>query len=293
MGGPGRGVDRRCGAPARRSHRDHSVASIGVLVSERPSDRTGKSWAFDGAVECYDRTRTLAPDAMEAMLTTLKQELAGADRVIEVGTGTGRLSIPLAQAGFRMFGVDLSPPMLGRLIEKAGDGPRPEVVVGDATALPFRSDAFDGALLFHVLHLVPDWPAVMHELDRVVRPRGPIIIGLGHIDGETDPAPGEVGAAFQRATGIERQFPGLLRTDADRFDTVVQQLGWTPHDVPLIADVQSRSLEQLIAELEDGVWSWTWDLTEQQRHDAAEQTRREIRERYGDLDAPRTIESRI
>jgi hypothetical protein len=102
-----------------------------------------------------------------------------------------------------------------------------------------------------------------------------------------------VGEAFHRATGIERQFPGLLRTDAERFDAVVEEVRWTSHDVPPISDVQSRSLEELIRELEDGVWSWTWDLTEQQRHDAAEQTRREIRERYGDLDAPRTIESRI
>ena len=251
------------------------------MSDRRPPDRTGKSWAFDRAVECYDRTRTLAPHAMEAMLATLQEELAQDDPILEVGTGAGRLSIPLAERGFHVFGVDLSGPMLARLIEKAGDGPRPEVVVGDATRLPFRSDAFGGALLFHVLHLVPDWPEVLRELDRVVRPGGAVVIGLGSADGDTDPAPGEVGAAFQRATGIERQFPGLLRTDSDRFDAVVRELGWTSHELPLIA------------ELEDGVWSWTWDLTEEGRHDAAAATRMEIRERYGDLDAPRTIESRI
>jgi ubiquinone/menaquinone biosynthesis C-methylase UbiE len=261
------------------------------MSPERP--RREGSWDFDRAVKSYDRTRSLAPDAMEAMLATLIEELAGADRVLEVGTGTGRLSIPLAQAGFHVFGVDLSPLMLRKLIEKAGDGPRPEIVLGDATRLPFHSDSFDGALLFHVLHLVPDWPHVLHELDRVVRPGGAVVIGLGSADGDTDPAPGEVGAAFQRATGIERQFPGLLPTDSDRFEAVVQELGWTSHPVPLIADVQSTSLEQLISELEDGVWSWTWDLTEQERHDAAAATRKEISERYGDLDAPRTIESRI
>jgi ubiquinone/menaquinone biosynthesis C-methylase UbiE len=130
---------------------------------------------------------------MEAMLATLQQELKGADPILEVGAGTGRLSIPLAQIGFHVFGVDLSGPMLARLIEKAGDGPRPEVVVGDATRLPFRSDAFGGALLFHVLHLVPDWPHVLHELDRVVRPGGAVVIGLGSADGDTDPAPGDVG----------------------------------------------------------------------------------------------------
>jgi ubiquinone/menaquinone biosynthesis C-methylase UbiE len=262
-------------------------------MSDRPGDRRSGSWGFDRAVECYDRTRTLAPDAMESMLATLREELDGADRVLEVGAGTGRLSIPLAESGFRIFGIDLSPLMLDRLLDKAGDGARPEVLVGDATQLPFRSDAFGGALLFHVLHLVPNWAQVLRELDRVVKQGGAVVIGLGHIDGEGDPIPGEIGAAFQRATGIERQFPGLVQTDASRFDEVVEELRWTRHPTPLIADVQSRSLEELIAELEEGVWSWTWDLSQQERHDAAEVTRREMRERYGDLDAPREFESRI
>ncbi|MFL5767674.1 MAG: methyltransferase domain-containing protein [Actinomycetota bacterium] len=262
-------------------------------MSENRRDRTGKSWDFDRAVEIYDRTRSLSPEAMEGMLATLEEELEGADRVLEVGAGTGRLSIPLAERGFRVFGVDLSGPMLRRLIQKAGDGPRPEVLVGDATRLPLRSDAFDGALLFHVLHLVPDWPQVLRELDRVVRSGGAIVIGLGSVDGTTDPIPGEVGAAFQRATGIQRQFPGLLHTEAGRFDAVVGELGWVAHATPQITDVQSRSLESLIAEFEDGVWSWTWDLTEEQRHEAADTTRNEIRERYGDLDAQRSFESHI
>ena len=112
------------------------------MSGDRPADRRAGSWGFDRAVEIYDRTRSLAPEAMEAMLATLQQELGGADKVLEVGAGTGRLSIPLTEAGHHMFGVDLSPLMLRKLLEKAADGPRPEVAIRDATALPFRSDAF-------------------------------------------------------------------------------------------------------------------------------------------------------
>lgn len=41
--------------------------------------------------------------------------------VLELGAGTGRIAIPLAQAGFAVTGVDLCAPMLERAKEKSGD----------------------------------------------------------------------------------------------------------------------------------------------------------------------------
>ena len=69
--------------------------------------------------------------------------------------------------------VPISPPiepMLAKLVEKAGgEAPFP-LVVGDATALPFSDDRFGGAVVRHVLHLVPAWRQVVAELVRVVVP---------------------------------------------------------------------------------------------------------------------------
>jgi len=50
-------------------------------------------------------------------------DLAGdRGRVLELGTGTGRLAVPLAQAGLVVTGIDTSPAMLARLAARDADG---------------------------------------------------------------------------------------------------------------------------------------------------------------------------
>ncbi len=93
--------------------------------------------------------------------------------------GTGLISLPLAVAGIRMVGIDLSPAMLGKLVEKGGGHPPFPLVIGDAVGLPFVDDAFGAALARHVLHLIPDWRSVLSEIARVVVPGGVLLINLG------------------------------------------------------------------------------------------------------------------
>ncbi|MFN2588949.1 MAG: class I SAM-dependent methyltransferase [Actinomycetota bacterium] len=108
---------------------------------------------FDRAVDYYDRTRALTPGTEERMVEVLARELQGRGRFLEIGAGTGRIALPLRAAGVDVFGVDLSAPMLERLLSK-GTAP---VVLGDATRLPFRDRSFGAALAVHVLHLIPAW----------------------------------------------------------------------------------------------------------------------------------------
>jgi SAM-dependent methyltransferase len=49
---------------------------------------------------------------------------AGAGRVLELGCGTGRLLLPLAEAGFQVVGVDASHAMLARARRRLADAPR-------------------------------------------------------------------------------------------------------------------------------------------------------------------------
>jgi len=44
--------------------------------------------------------------------------LAADGEVLELGTGTGRIAVPLAHAGARITGIDLSVPMLRRAIQR-------------------------------------------------------------------------------------------------------------------------------------------------------------------------------
>ena len=64
--------------------------------------------------------------------------------VLELGIGTGRLAIPLADAGLAVTGVDASPAMVDRL--RAKDGDRIPVVVADFATVPVEGP-FDVVLL--------------------------------------------------------------------------------------------------------------------------------------------------
>jgi SAM-dependent methyltransferase len=47
-------------------------------------------------------------------------DLAGPGPVLELGIGTGRVALPLAQRGYEVHGVDASEAMVGKLRAKAG-----------------------------------------------------------------------------------------------------------------------------------------------------------------------------
>src|SRR6478752_7854151 len=61
-------------------------------------------------------------------------DLAGDGAALELGIGTGRIALPLAQRGVRVHGIDLSTAMVARLRAKPG-GADIGVTIGDfATA---------------------------------------------------------------------------------------------------------------------------------------------------------------
>ncbi|HJZ80659.1 MAG TPA: class I SAM-dependent methyltransferase [Pyrinomonadaceae bacterium] len=66
----------------------------------------------------------------DAAAITALAELAGDGRALELGIGTGRIALPLAARGVKVYGVDVAPSMVARLRAKpAGDNI--EVFVGD------------------------------------------------------------------------------------------------------------------------------------------------------------------
>src|SRR5687767_1296297 len=101
---------------------------------------------FDRAAEYYDRTRALPDDVNARQAELLMAELAGAERVLEVGIGTGRIAVTL---DLPIIGLDLSRPMMGVLRTKTSAIP---LVEGDGTRLPFPDARFDAAYVAHVLH---------------------------------------------------------------------------------------------------------------------------------------------
>ena len=74
--------------------------------------------------------------------------------VLELGIGTGRLAIPMVDAGLAVTGIDASPAMVGRL--RAKDGDRIPVIVADYAGVPVDGH-FDVALLaYNALLVITD-----------------------------------------------------------------------------------------------------------------------------------------
>lgn len=91
-------------------------------------------------------------------------------RVLDVGCGTGRLSVALAErAGAKVWGVDASPEMLAVARAKAPRGAA--FKEARAESLPFKDGWFERAVLRLVVHLV-DRERALPELARVVVPGG-------------------------------------------------------------------------------------------------------------------------
>jgi SAM-dependent methyltransferase len=97
--------------------------------------------------EKYDESSAemFAPAAVDPVVDFLAG-LAGDGAALELGIGTGRIAVPLAQRGVPVHGIDLSEAMVARLRAKPG-AERIGVTVGD-----FATTTVDGS--FSVAYLV-------------------------------------------------------------------------------------------------------------------------------------------
>jgi SAM-dependent methyltransferase len=68
--------------------------------------------------EVYDQWPGV-PQNTDAIVTGLMR-LAGRGPILELGIGTGRIALPLAQRGLHVHGIDASPAMVAQLRQKPG-----------------------------------------------------------------------------------------------------------------------------------------------------------------------------
>jgi SAM-dependent methyltransferase len=107
----------------------------------------------------------------ERVLMAFLGDVAG-QRILDVGTGTGRAAIALARRGALVTGMDASNEMLRVARTRARDEGLPiDFQEGDAHRLAFSDRAFDRTVCFRLLMHVPDWRTAIAELCRVTDAR--------------------------------------------------------------------------------------------------------------------------
>lgn len=145
-----------------------------VSMSDSDVRRAYKRWA-----PFYDHTFGKIVEAGVQQTVARANQFSG--RLLEVGVGTG-LALPLYGKSLSVTGIDLSADMLAKAQERAERKHISNIEalqVMDATATTFADESFDVAIAMYVLTVVPDPAAVMHEMARVVKVGGTVLVA-GH-----------------------------------------------------------------------------------------------------------------
>lgn len=130
------------------------------------------------------------------MRTWLPQDRAV--EVLDLGCGTGSLSLLAAEQGHRVTGVDRSPRMVDLARIKLADADA-EVLVGDAFQPPVGERKFDVVMARHVLWLLPDTAAALRHWCSLLKPGGRLLLIEG-VWGDAGIPAGEVTEALAPLT---------------------------------------------------------------------------------------------
>jgi SAM-dependent methyltransferase len=118
-------------------------------------------------------------EVRQAFLDLLKSE--GAQRLLEVGAGTGEDSVFFVENGLDVVATDLTPEMVERCRAKGL-----EAHVRDFKNLGFPPESFDAAFAMNCLLHVPnaDLPAALRSIADVLRRGGLLFLNVYAVDGE-------------------------------------------------------------------------------------------------------------
>ncbi len=173
--------------------------------------------------------------------------------ILDVGTGTARIPIALAEADgrARVLALDLSKTMLelaAKNIAAAGLAARIETYHGDAKSLIdfFGAGTFEGVISNTIIHHIPDPGPVLATMARLVGPGGTLLVRdlvrpPTHAD-VTDLVAKYASAETERARGLfEASLNAALTLDEIR--ALVAGLGLSPEGVQMTSDRH---------------WTWSW-----------------------------------
>ncbi|MGP4112157.1 class I SAM-dependent methyltransferase [Streptomyces sp. 4N509B] len=154
--------------------------------------------------------------------------------VLDVGCGTGSLTVLLAGAGHRVTGVDLAPGMVAAARAKiAAAGLSAAFVVGDAAAPPVGVRRFDVVLSRHLLWTLPDPQAALRGWLARLRPGGRLVLIEGRWRQPADA--GAVGAGVAAPYAGEHRLPWQGGVTARELTSAV---------APLVSEVRVESLSE-------------------------------------------------
>ena len=168
---------------------------------------------------------------------------------LDVGCGTGFLSLELAGRGHRVTGIDFAPQMLAEARKKAAaQGVAVRFEEGDAEQLPFAEGSFDLVMTRHVLWTLPHPEQAIDEWIRVLRPGG----RLAAMDSQFDPSVLERSPQNARSSaeyaGIGDRLPFLGGRPQSEIEALLRAHGLADVGGDPVADLVEAQLKRMTEE---------------------------------------------
>jgi len=162
-----------------------------------------------GAAADHYRSAALSFWDRYGAATVARLGLAAGDTVLDLCCGAGASAIPAARAvgaAGRVLGIDIAPPMLELARARATDEglANVEFRLGDATRTGLPDAGFDAVVCVFGVFFLPDMPAFVRRMWRLVRPGGMLAVTTWG-PGLFEPANGH----FWRCVGEEE--PALFK----------------------------------------------------------------------------------
>lgn len=159
---------------------DHwAVADAARLAAVRADRAASAATWFEAHAGEWDAIRSLhvAEEQVEAAIADVLGE-APIGRLVDIGTGTGRMLELFAERAGQALGVDRSSEMLRLARAKLSERglSNADLRQADLYALPLADDAADVAIIHHVLHFAQQPGAAIGEAARVLTPGGRLLI---------------------------------------------------------------------------------------------------------------------
>lgn len=155
----------------RRAHGRLSFRKKGLMSKENCEH-------WDQTAHTYDAEhRSMVGEAFENEIRSwLARQFTDADKVLELGCGTGIFSAMIAERVKHLTATDLSPGMLEHATQRLSGYGNVEIRREDAYHMSFGDDTFSAVLMVNLMHHADAPATVVGECRRVLTPGGKVVV---------------------------------------------------------------------------------------------------------------------
>jgi ubiquinone/menaquinone biosynthesis C-methylase UbiE len=198
--------------------------------------------------------RTAAERAAWDRILNLMVPQRNALDALDVGCGTGFLSLELAARGHRVTGIDFAPAMLVEARRKSAErGFSIRFEEGDAESLPFAAESFDLVVSRHLLWTLPHPEAAIDEWIRVLRPGGRLAVADGQFDPGVLVHQHENARSSTEYAAIGNRLPFLGGKPREEIETMFRAHGLVNVGSDPVADLVEAQAQRMVEEGRESV----------------------------------------